>query len=201
MPSAPYRKYQISHTLPPHNKMLAIPNRVSNSRGLHQPHWRTPYIEWKFHDMDRSVAWFAVPSDTPSGRLVTARQHSSLPMLSPYFFNNLGLMILSRILFVRLYPVSSLKSSLFPFIAAKRAFVADGAAFGRLRATLLNGKNLKAFLRFSPTIITEFGEKFSEILTILLFFADDTKVTLGNHLLKIRNLLATGRGFFILPTE
>src|SRR6056300_24086 len=124
-----------------------------------------------------------------------------LPLFVTYFFNNLGFVILSRILFVRLYPVSSLKSSLFPFIAAKRALVAEGAALGRFRAILLKGRNLKAFLRFSPTIMIEFGEKFSEILAILLFFADAMKVTLGNHLLKIRNLFATGRGFFIFPTE
>jgi hypothetical protein len=47
----------------------------------------------------------------------------------------------------------------------------------------------------------DLGPKFSEILAMLLFLADDIKVTLGNHLLRIRNLFATGRGFFMFPVE
>jgi hypothetical protein len=47
----------------------------------------------------------------------------------------------------------------------------------------------------------ELEPKFSVIFAMLLFLADDIKVTFGNHLLKIRSLFATGRGFFIFPTE
>src|SRR5210317_607384 len=72
--------------------------------------------------------------------------------------------ILFRIAFVKLYPAKFLKSSLFPFTAAARAFVAEGAAFGRLRATRLNGKYLNAFFLFSPTIMPEFLLRFSAIL-------------------------------------
>jgi hypothetical protein len=86
-------------------------------------------------------------------------------------------------------------------MAANRAFVDDGAALGRLRDTLLKGKNLNAFFRFSPMIITDFGPKFSAILAILLVLVEDMNVTLGNHRRKIRSLFATGKGFFIFPTE
>jgi len=50
---------------------------------------------------------------------------------------------------VRLYPVKLLNTSLFPFTAAARALVAEGAALGRFNACLLNGRKLKAFLRFT----------------------------------------------------
>jgi hypothetical protein len=90
---------------------------------------------------------------------------------------------------------------MFPFTAALRAFVADGAPFGRLIATRLKFKNLNASLRFSPTIITELGLKLLLIFATLLFLADDIKVTLGNQRLKMRNLFSTGRGFLIFPTE
>jgi hypothetical protein len=83
---------------------------------------------------------------------------------------------------VRLYPVRFLNTSLLPFTAAARALVAEGAALGRFSACLLNGRKLKAFLRFSPTTITDFSSKFSAILARDRFLDEDNTVNWGNHL-------------------
>jgi len=86
---------------------------------------------------------------------------------------------------VRLYPVKLLNTSLFPFTAAARALVAEGAALGRFNACLLNGRKLKVFFRFSPTTITEFLSKFSESLARDRFLDEDKTVNSGNHFFKI----------------
>ena len=84
-------------------------------------------------------------------------------------------------------------------MAAARALVADGAALGRFNACLLNFKKLKAFLRFSPTTITDRSPKFSAILARERSLDDDKTVNSGNHLFKIRILSDTGKGFVLLP--
>src|SRR6056300_185256 len=94
-----------------------------------------------------------------------------------------------------------LNAILLPATAAALAMVAEGAVLERGTATFLNGRNLKLFCLFCPTIMMEFLLKFSVIFAILLSFAELMMFTFGNHLLRILTLFSTGSGFFVLPTE